>query len=193
MVTTPIFTRIMETDQYGVVSTYNAWSLIIEVLAVIGLTSSGVINVGLNDYSEKRNEYLANVTIISNFFTVIIFGLLFVVKASCIGQILPAENFYTFDAKYNNAESKLTIPADLEEELTNKVRSEAVKAFKAIDGKGFARVDFFVNDKTKKIYINEINTIPGFTQISMYPKLWEQSGISYSEVLDKLIELALEK
>ena len=74
LVTTPIFTRIMETDQYGVVSTYNAWSLIIEVLAVIGLTSSGVINVGLNDYSEKRNEYLANVTIISNFFTVIIFG-----------------------------------------------------------------------------------------------------------------------
>lgn len=88
LVTTPIFTRIMETDQYGVVSTYNAWSLIIEVLAVIGLTSSGVINVGLNDYSEKRNEYLANVTIISNFFTVIIFGLLFVVN-SFVYSILP--------------------------------------------------------------------------------------------------------
>ena len=114
------------------------------------------------------------------------------VKASCIGEILPAENFYTFDAKYKNSESKLNIPAQLSKEITDRVRETAIKAFKAIDGKGFARVDFFVNDKTDEIYINEINTLPGFTEISMYPKLWEQVGVDYSELLDKLINLALE-
>jgi len=114
------------------------------------------------------------------------------VKASCLGEITPAENFYTFDAKYNNSKSKLTIPANINKELTDKVRGIAIKAFKAIDGKGFARVDFFVNDKTGDIYLNEINTIPGFTKISMYPKLWEQSGLEYSKLLDELINLALE-
>ena len=112
------------------------------------------------------------------------------VKASCLGEIIPAENFYSFDAKYKNAESKLIVPANLNKQLTEQVRKTAIKAFKAIDGKGFARVDFFVNEEKNKIYINEINTIPGFTKISMYPKLWEQSGIKYSEVLDKLINLA---
>ena len=115
------------------------------------------------------------------------------VKASCIGEIAPAENFYTFDAKYKNSESKLTIPANINSELSDKVRNIAIKAFKAIDGKGFARVDFFVNEETEDIYINEINTLPGFTEISMYPKLWEQSGIEYSKLLDELINLALEK
>lgn len=115
------------------------------------------------------------------------------VKASCLGEISPAENFYTFDAKYKNAESKLTIPADINDELSDKVRNTAIRAFKAIDGKGFARVDFFVNEETEEIYINEINTLPGFTEISMYPKLWEQSGLEYSKVLDELIKLALEK
>ena len=114
------------------------------------------------------------------------------IKASCIGEILPAENFYTFDAKYKNSESKLNIPAQISKDLTDRVRETAIKAFKAIDGKGFARVDFFVNDKTNEIYINEINTLPGFTEISMYPKLWEQVGVDYSELLDKLINLALE-
>ena len=115
------------------------------------------------------------------------------VKASCLGEITPAENFYTFDAKYKNSESKLTIPANINKELTEKVRNQAIKAFKSIDGKGFARVDFFVNEETEEIYINEINTLPGFTEISMYPKLWEQSGIEYSKVLDELIDLALQK
>lgn len=114
------------------------------------------------------------------------------VKASCIGEIAPAESFYTFDAKYKNSESKLTIPANMNSELSDRVRDTAIKAFKAIDGKGFARVDFFVNEETEDIYINEINTLPGFTEISMYPKLWEQSGLEYSKVLDELIKLALE-
>lgn len=96
------------------------------------------------------------------------------VIASCVGEILPAEEFYSFDAKYNNQESKTTIPADIDENIQNEIKKLAIKAFKAIDGKGLSRVDFFVEDKTNKIYINEINTLPGFTKISMYPKLFEK-------------------
>lgn len=112
------------------------------------------------------------------------------VQTSCLGEILSADEFYSFNAKYQNQESKTVIPADLPEELSNEVRKIAKKAYKATDCKGLARVDFFVDDKNNKIYINEINTIPGFTQISMYPKLWEQTGVNYSDLLDKLIELA---
>ena len=114
------------------------------------------------------------------------------VKASCVGEILPAEEFYTFDAKYKNAESRVIIPADLPEGISNEIRSTAIKAFKAVDGKGLSRVDFFVENGTNKIIINEINTLPGFTQISMYPKLWEEAGIKYSDLLDELIKLAKE-
>lgn len=112
------------------------------------------------------------------------------VIASCVGEILPADEFYSYDAKYQNAESKTLIPARLDEEISNNIKKLAIKAFKSIDGKGLSRVDFFVEDKTNKIYINEINTLPGFTQISMYPKLFEAEGIQYSELLDKLIQLA---
>ena len=114
------------------------------------------------------------------------------VKASCVGEILPAEEFYTFDAKYKNAESRVVIPADLPEGISNEIRSTAIKAFKAVDGKGLSRVDFFVENGTNKIIINEINTLPGFTQISMYPKLWEEAGIKYNDLLDELIKLAKE-
>ena len=115
------------------------------------------------------------------------------VIASCIGEIKPAEDFYTFDAKYKNQESKVLIPAELSKEMSEKIRKLAIKAFKAIDGKGLSRVDFFANESTNEIYINEINTLPGFTTISMYPKLFEQVGIKYSDLLDKLINLALER
>ena len=113
------------------------------------------------------------------------------VEATCVGEILPAEEFYTYDAKYNNAESKVVIPANIPENISDEIRKNAIKAFKAIDAKGLSRVDFFIEDKTNKVIINEINTMPGFTQISMYPKLWEQMGLSYTELLDKLIELGL--
>ena len=112
------------------------------------------------------------------------------VKASVLGEILPAEAFYSFSAKYQNSDSKTVEAPDLPEELTKKVRELAVKAYKAADCQGLSRVDFFVNDKENKIYINEINTLPGFTEISMYPKLWEKSGLTYTELLDKLIELS---
>lgn len=114
------------------------------------------------------------------------------VKASCVGEILPAEDFYTFDAKYNNAESRVVMPADLPEAVSDEIRKTAIKAFKAVDGKELSRVDFFIDKKTGDILINEINTLPGFTQISMYPKLWEQMGVSYTELLDRLIDLAEE-
>lgn len=108
---------------------------------------------------------------------------------SPVGEVLSAEDYYSFDAKYNNQESRTAIPADIDKEISNEIRDLSIKAFKAIDGKGLSRVDFFVENKTDKIYINEINTLPGFTTISMYPKLLEQVGISYTEILDKLIEL----
>ncbi len=111
------------------------------------------------------------------------------VISSPVGEVLSAEDHYSFDAKYNNQESKTAIPADIDKEISNEIRDLSIKAFKAIDGKGLSRVDFFVENKTDKIYINEINTLPGFTTISMYPKLLEQIGISYTEILDKLIEL----
>lgn len=112
------------------------------------------------------------------------------VVASCVGEILSAEEFYSFDAKYTNEESKTIIPAKIDENIQNEIKKTAIKAFKAIDGKGLSRVDFFVENETNKIYINEINTLPGFTKISMYPKLFEQEGIEYKELLDKLISLA---
>jgi len=115
------------------------------------------------------------------------------VTSSCIGEIKPAEDFYTFDAKYKNQESKVLIPANISEEISEQIRKLAIKAFKVIDGKGLSRVDFFVNEEKNEIFINEINTLPGFTTISMYPKLFEQVGLKYSDLLDKLINLALEK
>ena len=114
------------------------------------------------------------------------------VIASCVGEIKAADEFYSYDAKYKNEESKTKIPANISEELSNEIRNEAIKAFKSIDGKGLSRVDFFIEDGTNKIYINEINTMPGFTSISMYPKMFEASGLPYKELLTKLIELAME-
>ena len=110
--------------------------------------------------------------------------------ASCVGEVKSAEEFYSYDAKYKNQESRTDIPANIPKEIAEEIRKQAVKAFKAIDGKGLARVDFFVENETNQIYINEINTLPGFTNISMYPKLFEASGITYQQLLNKLIELS---
>ncbi len=115
------------------------------------------------------------------------------VEASCVGEIIPADKFYSFDAKYNNVESKVIIPANISNEISNEIRTQAIKAFKAIDGRGLSRVDFFVEEGTNKIYINEINTLPGFTKISMYPQLFDKIGINYEKLLDKLIELAIKE
>ena len=115
------------------------------------------------------------------------------VISSCVGEIKPSEEFYSFDSKYKSNDSKIIIPADIPKEISNNIRDLAIKAFKAIDGRGLSRVDFFIDEKNDKIYINEINTMPGFTQISMYPKLFENIGIIYQELLTELIKISLEK
>lgn len=114
-------------------------------------------------------------------------------EASCVGQILSADEFYDYDSKYKNAESKTLIPADIDKQTEEEIRKTAVKAFKAVRGTSLARVDFFVDRKTNEVYLNEINTMPGFTTISMYPKLWEHCNVKYAELLDRLIELALKE
>ena len=111
--------------------------------------------------------------------------------ASTVGEIKSAEEFYSFDAKYNIPNSQTIIPAKIEKKLIEEIQKNAIKAFKSIDGRGLARVDFFIEEGTNNIYINEINTMPGFTKISMYPKLFEAVGISYSDLLDKLVQNAL--
>jgi D-alanine-D-alanine ligase len=113
--------------------------------------------------------------------------------ASIPGEIVPGKEFYDYTAKYLDEGSQLIIPAKLSKAQTKKVQELAVKAFKAVDCSGLARVDFLMDSKTRKIYLNEINTMPGFTSISMYPKLWAASGLEYSELIDKLIHLGIER
>ncbi len=113
--------------------------------------------------------------------------------ASVPGEIIPCREFYDYRAKYIDDRSELLIPAPLSPKLTERVRELAIAAYLAIDCAGMARVDFLMDSDTEELFISEVNTIPGFTPISMYPKLWEASGISYSELIDRLIELALER
>ncbi len=111
-------------------------------------------------------------------------------KTSICGEIVPSKEFYDYEAKYLDDKSELIIPADISSELSDITREIAAKAFVALDAKGLARIDFFVNPDTDEVYINEINTMPGFTEISMYPKLWENTGISYQDLLTQVVELA---
>jgi D-alanine-D-alanine ligase len=114
-------------------------------------------------------------------------------KASVAGEIVPAKEFYDYDAKYLDEGSQLVIPAKLTKAEMKKVQTLAAAAFQAVDCSGLARVDFLMDPKTRKIFLNEINTMPGFTSISMYPKLWAASGVAYPELISRLIELGLER
>jgi len=114
-------------------------------------------------------------------------------RASVPGEVLPSREFYSYESKYIDGTSGLLIPAPLPSEIAARVQQLAVKAFKAIDAAGMARVDFFLDKDSGQLYLNELNTIPGFTKISMYPKLWEASGIPYAALVDRLIELALQR
>ena len=114
-------------------------------------------------------------------------------EASVVGEIRPKRDFYDYEAKYVTDDSELIIPAEISAEMSDQVRQLAINAYRAIDCAGLGRVDFLLDTETDKLYINEINTIPGFTSISMYPKLWEATGVSYSDLLDKLVDLALER
>lgn len=114
-------------------------------------------------------------------------------QASVPGEILPSREFYSYESKYVDGTSGLLIPAQLPAEVSEQIRSIAIHAYRAIDCSGMARVDFFVEKDTNRVYLNELNTIPGFTQISMYPKLWEASGLNYPQLVDRLIELAMQR
>ena len=114
-------------------------------------------------------------------------------EASIPGEIIPSREFYDYEAKYLDEGSQLLIPAPLTDTHTAEIRRMAIDAFRAVDGAGMSRVDFLVAGDTGQTFVNEINTIPGFTAISMYPKLWEASGVSYPALLDRLIALALER
>ncbi|HKV91696.1 MAG TPA: D-alanine--D-alanine ligase [Candidatus Angelobacter sp.] len=113
--------------------------------------------------------------------------------ASVVGEIIPGAEFYDYNAKYIDEGSRPVIPAKISKKQMKQVQEMAVRAFKSVDCSGLARVDFLMEPKSEKIYLNEINTMPGFTSISMYPKMWEASGLKYSELIDRLIQLALER
>jgi D-alanine-D-alanine ligase len=112
-------------------------------------------------------------------------------RASVVGEIVPGAEFYSYNAKYIDEGSKPLIPAPISRKNSKQVQEMAVRAFQAVDCCGLARVDFLMDPKNEKVYLNEINTMPGFTSISMYPKMWEASGLPYSDLVDELIQLAL--
>ncbi len=114
------------------------------------------------------------------------------IRASIPGEILPHREFYDYTAKYLEQGTRLLIPAPLKKKQVATFQDYAVRSFRAIDGSGMARCDFFLENRTGKIFVNELNTIPGFTSISMYPKMWEASGLPYPRLIDRLIELAFE-
>jgi D-alanine-D-alanine ligase len=114
-------------------------------------------------------------------------------QASVVGEVVPAHEFYDYDAKYLDEGSRLLIPAPVDAAVADEARSMAVRAFQAVDAAGMARVDFFMERNTGRLLVNELNTIPGFTRISMYPKLWEASGLPYPKLIERLVELAIER
>jgi D-alanine-D-alanine ligase len=113
--------------------------------------------------------------------------------ASVVGEILPSHEFYDYESKYLDEATRLIIPAELPDTVADQARAMAVEAFLALDCAGLARVDFLIASKTLEVVLSEVNTMPGFTSVSMYPKLWEASGVPYSELIDKLIALAMER
>ena len=114
-------------------------------------------------------------------------------ETSVCGEVVPSKEFYDYEDKYILGKAKLIIPASIRKNISDKIKTMAKTAFKSIDCSGMARVDFLIDPKTNEVYIDEINTIPGFTAISMYPKLWEATGVSYPKLIDRLIILAIER
>jgi D-alanine-D-alanine ligase len=114
-------------------------------------------------------------------------------RASVPGEVVPTHDFYDYEDKYVDGAAELRIPADLPDDVTDEIRRLAVKAFSVLSCDGMARVDFFYEAGGRGLLVNEVNTIPGFTPISMYPKLWEASGVPYGELIDELVRLALER
>ena len=151
------------------------------------------LEAGLKEAAKHDRKILVEETIIGREIECAVFGGgKEEVKASGVGEILAAADFYDFDAKYYNAESKTVTDPELPGNATEEVRKAAVAIFKAVDGYGLSRVDFFVKEDGEVVF-NEINTMPGFTAISMYPMLWEARGVNKEELVDKLMSHALER
>lgn len=174
----PVFVKPANTgSSVGITKAHNRKELIEGLMHAAEFDRKVLVEQGINNVREIEVSILGNDDPI----------------ASVPGEIIPSNEFYDYDAKYVDGKSAVVIPAKLPSSVTKRLRQLAVKAFTTLDAAGMARVDFFVVRRTHRIYLNEINTIPGFTSISMYPKLWEASGISYSDLLDRLISLALER
>jgi D-alanine-D-alanine ligase len=114
-------------------------------------------------------------------------------EASVLGEIVPKGEFYDYESKYVDDDTELLVPATVDEEIAERARALALRAFRILEGAGLARVDFFLDRDTGELFLNELNSLPGFTEVSMYPRLWQASGLSYPALLDRLIELALER
>jgi D-alanine-D-alanine ligase len=114
-------------------------------------------------------------------------------EASVLGEIVPKAEFYDYESKYVDDDTELLVPAPVDEEIAERARALALRAFRILEGAGLARVDFFLDRDTGELFLNELNSLPGFTEVSMYPRLWQASGLSYPALLDRLIELALER
>lgn len=149
---------------------------------------AGLLEAAKHDY-----KILVEETIVGRELECAVIGYDKTTKASGIGEILAAAEFYDFDAKYNNAESKTVIDPELPEGKAEEIRANAVKIFKALDGFGLSRVDFFLEKDTNSVVFNEINTLPGFTSISMYPMLWKAKGYTIESLVEELIEMAVER
>lgn len=149
---------------------------------------AGLLEAAKHDY-----KILVEETIVGRELECAVLGYDKTTKASGIGEILAAAEFYDFDAKYNNAESKTVIDPELPEGKAEEIRANAVKIFNALDGFGLSRVDFFLENETGSVVFNEINTLPGFTSISMYPMLWKAKGYTIEGLVDELIEMAVER
>jgi len=174
----PLFVKPANSgSSVGVYKAHNRKELEIYVKTAMNFDQKILIEKGMEGVSEIEVSILGNNEPI----------------VSVCGEIIPQEEFYSYEAKYLLNNTVLQIPAQIDKKLSSKIQDIARRAFLAIDGSGMSRADFFVNRKSKEVWLNELNTIPGFTSISMYPKLWEYSGISYKKLVDILIELALER
>jgi D-alanine-D-alanine ligase len=174
----PVFTKPANTgSSVGICKAHNRAELLKALPVAAEYDRKIIVEQGVKDAREIECAVLGNDAPI----------------ASIAGEIIPSNEFYDYDAKYVDGKSTAIIPAKLPARILKNVRQYAVNAFRVLDLAGMARIDFFVTKKKNAIYLNEVNTIPGFTSISMYPKLWEATGISYVELLDRLIVLAIER
>ncbi len=174
----PVFTKPANTgSSVGITKAHTKAELLRGLDLAAAFDRKVIVEQGINNVREIECSVLGNNT----------------PEASVPGEIVPSNEFYDYDAKYVDGKSAAIIPAPIPRAVARIIQANAVRAFRTLDLAGMARVDFFLVRKSNKVYLNEVNTLPGFTPISMYPKLWEASGVGYHELLDRLIALAIER